>query len=518
MRLFFLTRTFLLTLLLLVCGNLNATKYFISPNGSDGYSGTSERPWKTLSYASTRVVSGDVIQFVNGIFPYDENVSYIPAGVSIEGYPGKTILIRPRIVFMGIGGDQHISGIIFDGDNIPNHNAILILHRSHIRITNCKFINFKDGNLYYASNEYEYAIEMRWTHDIEIDNNILECGIRSLYDNRNLNIHHNNVGKPSMNVEPEVGIYLCDVDYVRIWNNKFKNLATFIEFSSFGETKLFNIYVFCNLMINSGVSSPDKWGYGCGVDFAGTTKGIVRNINIVNNTIVGEPDDRYTMIGIFLPSVNNAKQITIINNIIFGFQYASIFGAGEGTKIDSIIVESNILYGNAVKDRTYAPNNLPFFPDMRKPTNSIQRENIIEDPEFVGNGDYHLKTSSPGIGIGISVEWIDSYLDGDKYFGLINIGAYNGYPETDPIPNYDPNDALFIYPVPVDDNINVIVTDPDFTPTQLRIYDMNGREILYIRMTSETILNYPVNLLPGIYLVKVTNDNNNILVKKIVTK
>ena len=112
MRLFFLTRTFLLTLLLLVCGNLNATKYFISPNGSDGYSGTSERPWKTLSYASTRVVSGDVIQFVNGIFPYDENVSYIPAGVSIEGYPGKTILIRPRIVFMGIGGDQHISGII----------------------------------------------------------------------------------------------------------------------------------------------------------------------------------------------------------------------------------------------------------------------------------------------------------------------------------------------------------------------------------------------------------------------
>jgi len=37
-------------------------------------------------------------------------------------------------------------------------------------------------------------------------------------------------------------------------------------------------------------------------------------------------------------------------------------------------------------------------------------------------------------------------------------------------------------------------------------------------MTSETILNYPVNLLPGIYLVKVTNDNNNILVKKIVTK
>ena len=96
---------------------------------------------------------------------------------------------------------------------------------------------------------------MRWTHDIEIDNNILECGIRSLYDNRNLNIHHNNVGKPSMNVEPEVGIYLCDVDYVRIWNNKFKNLNTFIEFSSFGETKLFNIYVFCNLMINSGVSS-----------------------------------------------------------------------------------------------------------------------------------------------------------------------------------------------------------------------------------------------------------------------
>ena len=181
-------------------------------------------------------------------------------------------------------------------------------------------------------------------------------------------------------------------------------------------------------------------------------------------------------------------------------------------------MESNILYGNAVKDRTYAPNNLPFFPDMRKPTNSIQRENIIEDPEFVGNGDYHLKTTSPGIGLGVPVAWIDSYLDGDKYFGLINIGAYNGYPETDPIPNYDPNDALFIYPVPVDDNINVIVTDPDFTPTQLRIYDMNGREILYIRMTSETILNYPVNLLPGIYLVKVTNDNNNILVKKIVTK
>ena len=181
-------------------------------------------------------------------------------------------------------------------------------------------------------------------------------------------------------------------------------------------------------------------------------------------------------------------------------------------------METNILFGNAVKDRTVAPNNLPFYPDMRDPTNSIERQNIIEDPQFIGNGDYHLKSSSPGIGTGVSVDWIDSYLDEDKYFGLVNIGAYNGYPETKPIPDYDPDDALFIYPVPVRDNMSVIIKDPNFTPTHLRVYDINGRQLIYIRMTSEIIQNYPINLLPGFYFVKVTNDNNGILVRKIIVK
>jgi hypothetical protein len=56
----------------------NLTGYFVSPNGSDGNSGSYKSPWKTIQAAINKLKPGDVLNVLNGT--YVENVTPVVSG------------------------------------------------------------------------------------------------------------------------------------------------------------------------------------------------------------------------------------------------------------------------------------------------------------------------------------------------------------------------------------------------------------------------------------------------------
>jgi hypothetical protein len=157
--------------------------------------------------------------------------------------------------------------------------------------------------------------------------------------------------------------------------------------------------------------------------------------------MVANTGSRNTMIGIWLPTYANTSKITIQNNIIQGFKYASVFAAGALSSkdypginqpmIDDFSLEKNIYYDNANLTPTPADssglpkNNYAFFTNIYTPTN-FRQTNLVSNPLFVSipNADFRLQSSSPAIGKGLPISWITEDYNGIPVTNPPNIGAF----------------------------------------------------------------------------------------------
>ncbi|MFN8250507.1 MAG: tandem-95 repeat protein [Ferruginibacter sp.] len=152
----------LLPFLLLSFFLAGATTWYISPAGNDATgNGTAANPWRTLFKAtSTVTTTGDIIHVNAGT--YTETLQCVLApGVSIEG-DGRTVTtIRSTITndfiemlncrsAMGTNGNQHITGLKFDGQN-STWALIRIGGRSNFEIYNCDFVDAKIHGVTFAS-------------------------------------------------------------------------------------------------------------------------------------------------------------------------------------------------------------------------------------------------------------------------------------------------------------------------------------------------------------------------------
>lgn len=131
-----------------------ATTYYIDPAGNNTTGdGSIGNPWQTLYKAATTVTtSGDIIHVNAGT--YNETLQIpLSVGVSIEGDSATSIItstltadFTPIILLAsseGTSGNQHISGIQFDG-NLTCQMAIVVSGRSNVEIYNCRFFDFND--------------------------------------------------------------------------------------------------------------------------------------------------------------------------------------------------------------------------------------------------------------------------------------------------------------------------------------------------------------------------------------
>ncbi len=155
--------TILLTPALIFCFSISsiATTFYISPFGNDVTgNGTLGNPWKTLYKAtSTVTTSGNIIHVNAGTYTETQTCN-LAIGVSIEG-DGVTSVIRSTVSAdwipllraasnsEGIKGNQHISNVKFDGQNLTTFWGIEIVGRSNFSIYNCTIVDFDDRGVIY---------------------------------------------------------------------------------------------------------------------------------------------------------------------------------------------------------------------------------------------------------------------------------------------------------------------------------------------------------------------------------
>ena len=161
----------LLTMSLVFCFAFNcfATTWYISPSGNDTTGdGTIVLPWKTL-YKATQTVTtfGDTIHVHAGTYIETEQC-FLSIGVSLEG-EGITSIIQSTLTTIftelltlrsaeGTNGNQHISNLKFDGQNLSTYWCIWIGGRSNVSIYNCTFTDFKDrGIIFGGRNDFTEA-------------------------------------------------------------------------------------------------------------------------------------------------------------------------------------------------------------------------------------------------------------------------------------------------------------------------------------------------------------------------
>lgn len=142
-------------ILILFLQNSYAETYYISSSGNDVTgNGTLGNPWKTLYKATTSVTTaGSIIHVKAGV--YNETLQIVLAvGVSIEG-EGISSVIQSSITKdwaellslrspEGTNGNQEISFLKFDGQNLSTFWGIAVAGRSNVRIHDCTIEDFSD--------------------------------------------------------------------------------------------------------------------------------------------------------------------------------------------------------------------------------------------------------------------------------------------------------------------------------------------------------------------------------------
>jgi hypothetical protein len=162
-------KVFLLVISLFLCGVTNATTYYISPAGNDvAGNGSINNPWKTLFKATSTVnATGDIIHVNAGTYT-ETQVCNLAAGVSIEG-EGITSVIKStissdftptlRLVSSSpTNGNQHISYLKFDGNNLAANWAIWIGGRNNVSVNNCTIVDWQERGVSFTNSDDMWTI------------------------------------------------------------------------------------------------------------------------------------------------------------------------------------------------------------------------------------------------------------------------------------------------------------------------------------------------------------------------
>ena len=138
-----------------------STTYYISTSGNDVTgTGTIAKPWKTLYKASSVVAAvGDIIHVNAGTYIETQQCVVNP-GVSIEG-DGVTSVLKSSLTadwaemvslrsVEGTNGNQHISNVKLDGQNLSTFWGLYVGGRSNVSVYNCTFVDFKDRGILFG--------------------------------------------------------------------------------------------------------------------------------------------------------------------------------------------------------------------------------------------------------------------------------------------------------------------------------------------------------------------------------
>lgn len=391
---------FKILFLLLVFHNAYAATYYISPAGNDlSGNGSISNPWKSLYKATSAVkTTGDIIHVFAGTYTETQQC-VLAVGVSIEG-EGVTSIIKSTLKSdwtalllasspEGTNGNQHISHLKFDGQNLSTFWGIQVAGRSNVSINNCTIIDFLDrGVLFGGRNDNkEEPPEIYATGNSFHDNIVLNCAA--------YNTHNGIYGRGCLNIGGQKGMLIYNNTIIqnqrpkgfngwpiKVYNNGYllgckiyNNTLTKIPFhgSSGGE----NGWDFCIELFNES------------------------GLEIYGNRIQGSIDFNHQTKGDY------SYSIWIHDNIIFQPTLNSSFESGIILEFESegVIIENNKL-NNISGCILFYTRDFSFISDV-----------VISNNTFLNIGKKSIN-GHKGVGIGL-------YSEGTNNFAVNNFTVHN---------------------------------------------------------------------------------------------
>lgn len=379
--------------------------YYISPAGNDiTGTGTANNPWRTLHKAASSVTkAGDIIHVKPGIYSEAQQINLTP-GVSIEG-EGITSVIKSSLTEdwkeilslrseEGTDGNQHISNLKFDGQNLSTFWAICVSGRSNVSIHNCTITDFKDRGVIFDGRNDNVAGQpgIYATGNRFYDNIVSNCAA--------YNTANGIYGRGCLNIGGQDGMLIYNNTFTQNQRPHGYN-GYLIKYSNDGYLK--NIKIYNNTLVK--IPFAGDYGGDNGWDFAIEFWNIQGGMEIYGNTIQGAIDLVNTSKGPGNYAVwihDNTISQQVLNK---HFESGVIFEVST----EAVIVEKNIFKKISGGILFYAQENT-FLSDI------IIRDNRFEEiGKNSGNGNN-------GSGININC---GTLLGNENRYSLSNLTIYN---------------------------------------------------------------------------------------------
>ncbi len=486
-------------LIFIISFGLQATTYYVSKNGDDNNSGTSENmAWKTINKAANTLEARDEVVILDGT--YEEQV--IPKN---SGSTRKYIIYRAK----------NKGKVIIDGTNVTindGHSALFLIDgKSYIKVIGISVRNI--GTTYNLSydqagfmiensnniqikdcatfNTFSSGIIALNSHQLIIDNNKIrkacnggeqEC-ISITDGSYNFEVMNNEVfdGGSGLNggegIDIKQGAHDGKVHHNYVYGLP-KRLGIYIDAY---EEHTYNIDVYQNTVRDC---------YDGGFALSAEAGGLLENINIYNNIAYHN-----MTFGIIISNWDMAitnshpmKNITIINNTFYNNKWSGEdWGGGiiiENKKPDGLLIRNNIcsenleqilVEGSVDMTKVEIEHNLVFGIQ----TDALSNTNIEEDPVFVNANldNFHLQESSKAIDKGIATNAPDTDFEGNKrpVNDKWDIGAFE-YDSTlaNDEYNFSLNKAI-VYPNPFTDKAIIKINNNENLVYTLKLYNSYGQ-------------------------------------------
>ncbi len=419
--------TVLLFLCFLQCSY--AGTFYISPTGNDETgTGSISNPWKTLYKAALAVTTaGDIIHVNAGTYTETKQI-VLAVGVSIEG-DGVSSVIKSTITTdwteilslhspEGTNGNQHISNLKFDGQNLSTFWAIYVAGRSNVSINNCTIVDFKDRGVIFGGrmDNQEAPPDMYATGNSFHNNTVLNCAAyntaNGIYGRGCLNIggqegmliYNNTI---TQNQRPE-GYNGWPIKLFNDGNLKgckiYNNILTKIPYKGIfpGDSG----WDFCSELFN--VSGLEIYGNHIqgSLDFNNQTKGTYSySVWIHDNTFFQPTLNSSFESGIILESASEA--VIIENNKFNNISGCVLFYTRDLNYVNDITIRNNLFLN--IGKKTGNGNNGTGIGIYSESTNNyaISNLNIYNNTIIAANGNapyYGIEIAGAASATGIKIQ------------------------------------------------------------------------------------------------------------------
>ena len=537
------------------CGFSQST-YYVSNLGNDLNDGSLTSPWKTLTYSTSKLNAGDVLNILAGTYAGNLNLSKsgtITQPITIQNYQNDQVIINGSGLnagqfLMKIENKNNITvkGIKFKDFQKNNAQGLLVINSSGISILNNEFSNIDYatnaiGQIPTASQNSQPLIvfgrdAQNSVKNLTISGNKIhdcETGFsESLSINGNIDgflisnneVYKNtNIGIVAIGFEGE-----CPsgaVDQAR--NGKIKNNVVYNNSSLYAAAGGIYVDGGKSIIIENNRSYNNDYGIEIGCENNGKIPNAsASDIKVRNNLVYNNKISGIALGGYNYPTTGKVQSTKITNNTLYNNDTTnSSTGELALTYVENSTIENNIFYTNntnKVLISSSYPNltlqlnyNLYYLPSGS--SNVIFDINGVQYTSF---NAYKTATSQDGNSIFSDPQFNSAILSNlDLHLKPISIGIDKGNPtftadfgELD----YDGNNRVFNNRVDIGAyEYSTVLSSENLNTLSIKIYPNPAKDKIYLKGLKE--FRYQIYSVLGQMIIEGKNNSDEIDVRKLAS-